>query len=493
MRQSKPPLHVALDRRSRVPMNRQIYASIRDAIRAGRLAARTRLPASRVLARDLSVSRTTVVLAYEQLEAEGYITGRRSAGSFVEDLPLESLAPRNRARSALDPSQEQVARRLVALARQAAGPPHVHAAPVPFRIGEPALDLFPARLWARLYSKQTRRSAGSPLGYGGVGGYLPLRAAIADYVRSTRAVNTSADQVIITRGAQQAIHLAVRVLLAPGDRVWVEDPGYLTARAIFQSAGAAVVPVPVDAEGLIVSDGMARAPRARLAYVAPSHQFPLGATMTLARRLALLEWASRSGAWVLEDDYDSEFRYAGPPLASLQGLDTAERVVYIGTFSKTMFPALRLGYAIVPSALADAFLAAQALVDHVAPTFEQMALREFIEDGHFSRHVRRMRAEYASRQEALLAGISRELEGLVHAAPAEAGMHVVGWLSSRGADAAAISNRARADGVEAAPLSAWTMAAPRPPALLLGFAAVRPRTMPAALAILRRAIAPRAR
>jgi GntR family transcriptional regulator/MocR family aminotransferase len=320
-------------------------------------------------------------------------------------------------------------------------------------------------------------------------GHRPLRTAIAAYVSAARGVSTSADHVILVRGTQQGVHLATRVLLRPGDSAWVEDPGYPAARTLIGASGATVVPVPVDREGLLVSEGVRRAPRARVAHVSPSHQFPLGATMSLTRRLALLEWAKTAGAWILEDDYDSEFRYVGAPIPSLQGLDTSDRVIYLGTFSKTVFPALRLGYLIVPPALVDVFRATQALTDRLAPSIEHATLAEFIDDGHFTRHVRQMRAVYAERQEVLLRGIARELTHDVRATPAETGMHTIAWLSDETIRDARVSEVALAAGVEAGALSNYCVAAPLAPALLLGFAAVSPEEMRPALRALRRAIA----
>jgi GntR family transcriptional regulator/MocR family aminotransferase len=484
------PLLIALDRRTQTPLQRQVYASIRQAILDGRLPPGTRLPASRTLAGDLGISRTTVVLAYESLLAEGYITGRGSAGSFVASLRPDE--PRTRqaraARSAHDPSLDARTQRAQSLAAAASGMPNVRALAVPFRTGEPALDLFPTRLWARIYGRRARRSTGALLGYGTDAGNRLLRAAIASYVSAARGVRASADQVVLVRGTQQGVHLAARVLLAAGDAAWVEDPGYGAARTLLATTGAVIAPIPVDSEGIIVAEGVRRAPRARVAHVSPSHQFPLGYTMSLARRLALLEWAGSAGAWVLEDDYDSEFRYVGAPIPSLQGLDTQDRVIYLGTFSKTMFPALRLGYLIVPGALVDLFRATQVLVDRIAPSLEHATLAEFIEEGHFTRHVRRMRAVYEERQDALVRGIRRELDGVADATPAETGMHLVAWLRDRRLDAARISQQARDVGIEAAPLSIYAVKAAVPPALLLGFAPVKPADMPPALRTLRRII-----
>jgi len=479
---------IALDRRLRAPLQRQIYAAVREAILAGQLPPGTRLPPSRALADELRVSRTTVVLAYRYLETEGYIAGRGSAGSFVAALEREQTKPRIKRSPPADATLDRLTREAVELARVAAGTHRVRAAQVPFRAGEPALDLFPSRLWARLYARRARRSGSALLGYGRAAGHRPLRTAIAAYVSAARGVTAPADQVILVRGTQQGIHLATRILLERGDAAWVEDPGYPAARVMLETSGASVVPVPVDADGMVVAEGVRRAPDARAVIVSPSHQFPLGATMSLARRLALLEWAGNAGAWVFEDDYDSEFRYVGSPIPSLQGLDTNDRVIYLGTFSKTMFPALRLGYLIVPSVLVDLFRATQSLVDHVAPTIEHATLAEFIEDGHFTRHVRQMRDAYAERQEALLRGIGRELEGHVDAKPVQTGMHLVAWLRNRAVSDARVSRLAREGDIEAGALSTYRIEARLGPGLLLGFAAVRPAEMGAGLRTLRQAI-----
>ena len=482
------PLMVALDRRSDVPLQRQIYASIRQSILAGRLVAGTRLPPSRALADDLGVSRTTIVLVYEHLETEGYIASRGSAGSFVAGLSLTHQGRQTIARRSLAPSIAPVAPRIVALARAGRGLPNIRAASTPFRNGVPALELFPARLWSRLFARRMRQSATSLLGYGDPAGYHPLRAAIAAYVGAARGVNATAEQVILTRGTQQAIDIAARLLLLPGDSAWVEDPGYLAARALLGIAGARTIPVPIDDEGIIVSEGTRVAPFAKVACVSPSHSFPLGATMSLSRRLALLDWARRSNAWILEDDFDSEFRYAGAPIASLQGLDTAERVIYMGTFSKTMFPALRLGYLIVPPSAIDAFRDARSVFDHLAPNVEQATLAEFMEKGHFTAHVRRMRGEYAARQRVLLRTLKTECDDLVVAKPADTGMHIVAWLRDESIDDALVSRFAVEAGVEVAPISMYRLTAQLPPGLLLGFAGTRPGQMRAAVVTLRVAI-----
>ena len=485
------PLLVSIDRRARAPLQRQVYASIKRAILEGRLAPGTRLPPTRVLAGDLGISRTTVVLAFDHLAAEGYLNGRGSAGSFVASLRIAPPVQPGRSaarRAGTSGVVTAAGLRIVALAKTANGLERLRTTPVPFRIGEPAFDLFPAHAWARLYARRSRRAGASLLAYGNGAGYRPLREAIAGYVGAARGVRATADQVILTRGVQQATDLATRLLLAPGDTAWVEDPGYLAARALLQVGGARLAPIPVDTEGLVVADGVRIAPAARLAYVSPSHQFPLAVTMSLPRRLALLEWAHRANAWILEDDFDSEFRYAGAPIAALQGLDPTERVLYLGTFSKTLFPSIRLGYLIVPPSLTDTFRAAHGLLDHFAPSLEQATLCDFITGGHYAGHVRRMRNAYVLRMRTLLRAIARELGDLVEVAPAETGMHVVAWLRDRSVSDVAVSRLARQAGVEVPALSAYTAQAKCPPALLMGFAATRPLEMGPALRIVRDAI-----
>jgi GntR family transcriptional regulator/MocR family aminotransferase len=477
-----PPLPITVDRGSLLPVFRQIYEAIREAILSGRLPSGSRLPPSRELAADLAVSRATAVLALEHLEAEGYVEGRGAAGTFVAALvlPPRQYAP-TREKHADTPLHSE----------NAGGAPAGRIEnlssrrPVPFRLGEPALDAFPEKLWARLYAGCVRDQGGSLRGYGDTHGHFGLRRAIAGYVSVSRSVKATTEQVILVRGAQQAVDLVARVLLSPGDRVWIEDPGYLAARTILELAGAELVPIPVDGEGLDVAAGIRTEPAAKMACVAPSHHFPLGRTLSLPRRLALLEWARGAGAWIVEDDFDSEFRYSGTPLASLQGLDASGRVLYVGTFSKTVYPALRLGYLIVPPELVERFRAAAAAFDHFSPTLDQATLARFIEEGHFTRHIRRMRAVYRERQEVLLQAASRDLDGLLRIEPAGTGMHVVGWLSRSGADAEVVAQRALERGIEVRALSRYCMRVVLSPALVLGFAASQPKELMAGVRALR--------
>jgi GntR family transcriptional regulator/MocR family aminotransferase len=469
MRRPRPArpagLLLRLDPALEAPLYRQLYGGLRDPILGGGLAAGVPLPSTRALAEELAVSRNTVVLAFDQLAAEGYLEGSPRSGTRVaQELP--GRAPRRAARGS------RAAAGLSARGRAIATMPLPSSArggtpPRPFRAGVPALDEFPRALWARLTSRRWRRAP--LLAYGDVSGYAPLREAIVDYVRAARGARCGADQVIVVNGSQQGVDLAARVLLDPGDTVWMEDPGYAGARTALLAGGARPVPVPVDGDGLMVSEGRRLAAEARLAYVSPSHQFPLGVTMSAARRLELLGWAARTRAWVLEDDYDSEFRYDARPLGSLQGMDEQGRVIYVGTFSKTLFPALRLGYLVVPDALVDAFRAARAAADRHSPVVDQAVLADFLAEGHFARHVRRMRRLYAERQDALIEAIRERLEGRLRVARSAAGMHLVAWLRP-GEDDVEMSRRAESAEVEAAPLSRYAARRPDPGGLLLGWA-----------------------
>ncbi|HYM69620.1 MAG TPA: PLP-dependent aminotransferase family protein [bacterium] len=481
---------VTVNRRSGVAAYRQIYAALREAVLSGRLRAGARLPATRTLASRLRLSRTTVVTAFEQLLAEGYLDGRVGSGTFVAGaVPDDALRAHagNRAGAGARRARAPLSRRGTILAATPASA-LTDVAPRLFRPGLPALDAFPYDVWRRLVNRMWHRRPRALLSYSDHAGYRPLREAIAAYLREVRAVRCAADQVIVVAGSQQGLDLIARVLLDPGDAVWVEDPGYLGAHGALRAAGARIVPVPVDAEGLDVNAGAALEPAARLASVTPSHHYPLGATMSLRRRLALLRWAQRTGAWVLEDDYDSEYRYAGRPLASLQGLDAAGRVIYLGTFSKVLFPSLRLGYVVAPPGLVNAVVAARALVDRECPTVEQAVLAEFIAEGHFARHIRRMRTLYAERQQALLDAADRELRGLLDIRPSEAGMHLVGWLP-QGIDDRRAAARAAACGVEAPALSAYRITPSPRGALLLGYTCAPSAEIRAAVSRLAAALA----
>jgi GntR family transcriptional regulator/MocR family aminotransferase len=421
-----------------------------------------KLPSTRALADELNLSRNTVLNAYQQLLAEGYLEGHAGSGTFVADvLPEHLLTTPDRELSTPPEQLEPHPSRLPTLLL----PSSNSGLPRPFRSEVPALDVFPYDLWSRLVARQARRMPRTAFAYQDPAGYRPLREAIAAHVTVTRQVHCTPDQIIMVSGAQGALDLAARVLLNAGDRVWMEDPGYPGARGALLSAGAQIMPVPVDQEGLMIEAAIARAPQARLAYLTPSHQFPLGVTMSLTRRLALLDWANRTGAYLLEDDYDSEYRFAGRPLAALQGLDEAERVIYIGTFSKVLFPALRLGYLILPIPLVDEFLRRRRYMDTHLPILEQAVLTDFMTEGHFTRHLRRMRTLYAKRRTALIEA-ARDLPLDIYAP--EAGIHCVGWLPA-GMDDQALVRQGDAHKLDLTPISIFCMEPLARKGLLLGY------------------------
>src|SRR5271156_1474240 len=391
-----PP--IALDSRAKIPMYRQLYEWFRRAILAGQLRPGQRVPSTRNLAAELKVSRIPVSSAYEQLQAEGYLETFVGAGTcVVRSIPDDALKPSlgkmpDASRQASKSRAPRKVSRRVELLRS---PPQTWSNKlVAFRVSLPALEHFPTGIWSKLVNRHARRPTRQLLAYGDAKGYMPLREAIAEYLGAVRAVRCDASQVLVTTGSQLGLQLSGQVLLDANDRVWVEEPGYSAARQALAMAGAKLVPVPVDNEGLDVAEGIRRARNARAVYITPSHQYPLGVTMTATRRMLLLHWAMRSGAWIIEDDYDSEYRLEGRPIASLQGLDTDARVIYIGTFSKVMFPALRLGYMVVPEDLVAAFAAARDATDQFSSTLYQAVMADFIREGHFARHIRRMRVLY---------------------------------------------------------------------------------------------------
>jgi GntR family transcriptional regulator/MocR family aminotransferase len=466
-------LLVRIDGRSGVGLQQQIYAAVRRGILSNVIKPGTRLPSSRALAGDLCVSRTTTLLAYEQLTAEGYLTTRYGSGTFVADEIPDDLARTTAVRRPPATKHPPLSRRGTAMAAMPSAWRRLPGASRAFRAGVPGLDLFPMRLWSQLVNRRLRSITIGQLDCSDAAGFSELRAAVAEHVQVARGTRVGADQVIIVAGAQRAFDLVCHLLLDPGDKAWLEEPGYPGARSALAGAGAQIVPVRVDEHGLDVDAGVRRAPDARLAYVTPSHQFPLGVPMTLARRLALLKWATIAGAWVVEDDYDSEFRYGTRAIPCLHGLDVDGRVIYIGSFSKTLFPALRLGFMIVPSDLRDRILSVRRATDIHPQLLDQAVLADFIAGGHFERHLRRMRTAYRERLEALAAAATRHCGGVLQIRPVTTGLHAVADLS--GADAVPVSEEAYARGVEVAPMQRYCVTPSRAAnALVLGFAAVRP-------------------
>jgi GntR family transcriptional regulator / MocR family aminotransferase len=479
-------LFLPLDRGSPEFLQGQICAGLRQAVSAGLLAPGARLPSTRALATELDVSRTTVVAALVQLIDEGYLVARERSGTFVAvDLPsggpTDALPTGPPATGA---APVRLSRRADELARAATALHSAKPRPRAFRLSRPALDAFPVREWSRILSRRAGRVTVAQLDYGQES--PELRAVIAELASSARGMRVHADQVLLFSGGQRALEFAATALLDPGEAAWMEDPGYPGARTVLRSSGAEVTFVPVDVEGMAVAAGEATAPGARLVYTTPSCQFPLGVTMSRSRRQELLAWAERSGACIVEDDYDAEFRHRGAPLASLAALDRSGRVLYVGSFSRTLFPAVRLGYLIVPPALVDRLRAARAAMEEQLPALVQLAVADFIAEGHFARHLRRMRVVYRNRREAVLA--AADDIGLA-VRPTDSGLHVIADLAP-GTDAAAVAEAAARRGVEAAPLSLfYADGRARPAALVLGFGAVDPASVGPAMTELAAAIA----
>jgi GntR family transcriptional regulator/MocR family aminotransferase len=446
---------------------RWLYGALRAEILEGRLRPGARLPATRDLARQYGLSRGTIVSAFAQLSSEGYVEGMIGSGTRVSEVLPDDLLHTGPS----EPVPKARSRRLLSsYGRRVELFPAYRARPIrAFRADQPALDLFPTTLWAQLAARRMRRATTglllgtSPMGYG------PLRETVADYVRTARGVQCTADQIAIVSGVQEALDLVTRLFVDPLDRVCMEDPGYPGAALVFEARGARVLGLSVDDEGMTIPRG-----DARLVYVTPGHQFPLGISMSLRRRLALLEWASGSGAMILEDDYDSEYRYSGRPVPALQGLDRRGIVLFAGSFSKVLFPSLRLGYLVVPSDLIDVVTATLSITSRHAPLIDQAILADFLVEGHFARHVRRMREIYAERLAVLMESARTHLAGLLAISGLEAGLQTAAWVAD-GIDAQAAARAAAERDVEVTPL-AWYTRGRRPrvirQGLHLGFAAV---------------------
>jgi GntR family transcriptional regulator/MocR family aminotransferase len=451
---------LTIDRSSGTPLHRQIYDWIRDAILDGLLRPGHRLPSTRHLALELAVSRLPVLTAYDQLLHEGYLEARVGSGTFVSDaLPDDLLRP--------SPAAAPVPRGIGARGSRASMV-RDEGGLGPFRVSLPALDQFPHAAWSRLVARHAHALTHARMAYGDPAGLEELRAAIADHLRLARGVRCETEQVLIVSGSQAALRLAAAVLLTPGDRVAVEEPGYPGARSALAAGGAELVPVRVDEEGMSVAALQSHGRRVRAAYVTPSHQYPLGMSMSAGRRLALLEWAFGRQAWILEDDYDSEYRYVSRPLGALQGMDAHQRVIYLGTFSKVLFPALRVGYLVVPPSLRRRFVDARQALDLFSPTLYQSALAEFLRDGHFARHLRHMRGVYLARRDALLTGLARHCGDRLIVHNADAGLHLAARLRA-GLDDRGVVDRMARRGLTATALSTCYAGTSGRGGLLLGF------------------------
>jgi GntR family transcriptional regulator/MocR family aminotransferase len=480
-------LVIHIDPRLCDTLQKQVYDGVRQAILQGVLTPGSRLVSSRTLSRELGISRTTAVLALEQLIAEGYLTTSRGSGTFVtrelpDDLPRNHLFRRDNTRHPPLSRRGQALAAIPPAAIRVGGPPRA------FRLGVPALDLFPVNIWAQIVNQRLRSITLSQLDYGDPRGFPDLRQAIADHVQTSRGTQCSPDQIFIVAGAQRGLELIFRLLLDPGDSAWMEDPGYTAARSALVEAGARILPLRVDEHGADVRMIVRHRGSVRLAYVTPSHQFPLGIPMTLPRRLALLQWARDAGAWIVEDDYDSEFRYDTRAIPCLHGLDTDGRVIYVGSFSKTLFPALRLGWLIAPPDLLESLRAARRAADLHPPILDQAVLANFIAEGHYDRHLRRMRAAYRERLEAMSESANRYCGGALRLRSVHTGLHALADLTE--VDAEPVFHEAAARGIEVMPLDTYFMGTAKTKnSLLLGFASMRPEALRRGMQALADAIA----
>lgn len=483
---------VRLDRRKHESLVTQLYQSIRDAILTGQLRKMHRLPSTRALATELGVSRTTVINAFEQLTAEGYLAGTVGRGTYVSDeLPEDRQLARfceigrdNESPSNLPRSNASLSERGRKFTGGETTIPAFTGMVKPFRPGIPALDEFPIETWSRLCRRRWKHVSIADLSYGDPAGYLPLRSAIADYVRGFRGVRCDDDQVFIVSGTQQAVDIVARLIIDPGDKVLFENPGYTRARSTFAAANAKIVPIEVDSNGFNTVEALQTAPDARLAYVTPSHQFPLGVTLSIERRMQLIQWANETGGMIFEDDYDSEFRYAHRPIPAMQGLDHGERTIYVGSFSKVIYPSLSIGYAIVPKCMIDGFSNAVALSGRPASTVDQMVLTDFINEDHFARHLRRMRKIHEQRRHTLVKGIELYLSNHLEVIGSDAGLHCSARLLKR-KDDRLLSRRIAECGVVAPALSEYALGEKSrstcPPGLIFGFACCKPPEIRASL------------
>ena len=477
---------IAVERNGARPLHRQVYDAFRAMILKRALQPGQQIPSTRTLADELGISRIPVLGAYAQLLAEGYLESRQGAGTFVTaslpDAPpgIRPLAA-NAGAGAIAVASSRASRRV---------PPDRlpwHTGAGAFSVGQLAYDHFPFRVWSDLVARHARIVSAASMNYPDAMGWLPFREVIATYLRTSRALHCDASQIMVVNGSQQALDLAARVLLDPKSPVWVEEPGYEFLRYALALLGCRPVPVPVDREGLNVAAGIRKCRKARAAFVTPSHQYPLGVTMSAARRLQLLEWAHRAGAWIVEDDYDSEYRYESMPIASLQGLDGGCRVIYIGTFSKTLFPALRLGYLVIPPGLVNRFLAVRRACDLCPPQLYQSVLADFISQGHFARHVRKTRLLYAERRGALVAALQAEFGSELEILGAEAGMHLVMTLPAGSRDED-IAMRAAREGLWLWPLSTAYVGAKARQGFILGFGSTKAADMLRQVRRLRRVV-----
>lgn len=456
-----------LDRGGGQSLQAQVYHAIRGAIMNGSLTTGTRLPPTREYAELLGVARNTVILAIQRLKDEGYVEARTGDGTYVSTqasgFSLPAAGPRIKVRAAMrDVEETELSVRGQRIAQTSVSWEPRLFERRPFRIGEPATDVFPFQLWERLSRETTDRTLRATAGYQHAAGHAPLRNAIAEFLALSRGIVCSAEQVLVTTGSQQGIDLACRMLLDEGDEVFMEDPCYLGTRANLLAHAARIVPVPVDAEGMQIGEARQAFPRARFAIVTPTHQFPLGVTMSLTRRLQMIAWARQCGGWILEDDYGGEFQYGERGIPALCSIDTSGRVIYVGTLSKILHPGIRLGFLVLPPGLVDAFTRAKSIADRHCPGQTQDILARFITEGHLYRHLRRVRKLYPQRQAVMIKALHEASGGRIALAPSSTGMHLTYEISgARAHDDRRLTQRAFEQGIEVAPLSAYCIESKR--------------------------------
>ncbi len=457
-------------RESGTPAHRWLYSALRAEILDGHLRPGARLPGTRDLANQYGLSRGTIVNAFDQLKSEGYVEGTVGSGTYVSKILPEELLHVTRVAKAQRPTQRKPRRSISDYGKRVKLFSGLETrAPRAFRTNLPALNLFPTELWTQITARRLRRASTNLLRGCDPLGYRPLREAVADYLSTSRGVKCAAEQVVIVSGVQEALDLVARLFLNPGDRVCMENPGYPGAAIVFEAVGAKISALRVDEEGMQLREPSLRG--ALLIYVTPAHQFPLGITMSLRRRLELLAYARKSGALIFEDDYDSEYRYSGRPVPALQGLDRHGLVLFAGTFNKVLFPSLRLGYLVVPPDLVSYFAATISVASRHAPLLDQAVLCDFITAGHFGRHLRRMREVYAERLSVLMESAQQRLAGLLEISNIEAGLQTVGWLRN-GLAAESAAKAAATRDVEVIPLGRYSRGHKAQEGLQLGFAAV---------------------
>jgi GntR family transcriptional regulator/MocR family aminotransferase len=468
-------LSIEIDRSAPGTVSHQLYSAMRDIIHAGGMHIGERLPASRTLARELRISRTTVINVFEILTSEGLIESRTGAGTFVSKVWMATRPPETEVVEPLDAEQPIQKPHLSGVITRALDEfvdrlPHKTQA---FTTALPAFDAFPSALWAKCVTRSWRSNHQANMGYADPRGHFPLRQAIASHLLSNRGIKCEAEQIFIVSGAQQAFHMIGTVVLDPEDLVWFENPGAIGASNSLIASGATLIPVPVDQDGLVVEYGLRRAPNFRLAFVTPSHQHPLGVSMSVERRFALLNAAKNANAFIIEDDYDGEFRYSGHPPPTLKSIDTLGRVIYVGTFSKTLFPALRLGFFLAPAPLVDVFnRVSKALLQGVASS-HQAVVADFMQEGHFATHIRRMREIYAERHQILCDATQERLSGLLDIVPTDTGLHTIGRIPQN-LDEVEIATAALEKNIVVTPIKRYCIAPTDQKGLVLGFSGIPP-------------------